>query len=250
MRYILCSLIIAVSYSKSFAQIVNVESRRVQTDTTGWFGSFGTGFLFEKNVLEVININADAYLEYQTPKSVFIGMGSYNFLRGNGKSLYDNTFYHVRYNYKINKWLHWEAFTQLQHNDITGIKLRRLAGTGPRFRIAASKKISLHVATAAMYEYEREKTDPVIYHNDIRSTSYLSLNFKPSENVSLSGTVFYQPLFRNAHDYRVLNEIKAKFKIVKHLSFKVTWYYLHDSKPAANTPKYNYSISNGVEYSF
>lgn len=249
MRYIFCILIMVMCHLKSFAQIVNVESQRLETDTTGLFGNFGAGFLFVKNVVEVINVNVNGYLEYQTPKSIFIGLGSYNFLRGNGQSLYDNTFYHVRYNYKINKWMQWEAFTQLQHNDITGIKLRRLAGTGPRFRLAGSKKISLHVATAAMYEYEREKTNPIIYHNDIRSSSYLSLNYKPSENTSFNGTVFYQPLFRDAHDYRVLNELSAKFKIVKNLSFKVTWYYLHDSKPAANTPKFNYSISNGIEYS-
>ncbi len=67
------------------------------------FGNFGAGFLFVKNVVDVINVNVNGYLEFQTPKGVFIGLGNYHFLRGNGKSLYDNTFYHVRYNYKINK---------------------------------------------------------------------------------------------------------------------------------------------------
>lgn len=250
MRYLLCSIFIAAIHPALFAQIVNVESQRVQNDTTGWFVNFGTGFLFEKNAVEVININVTGYVEYQTAKSVYLFFANYNLLRGNRQSLYDNTFYHVRYNYKINGWLHWEAFTQLQHNDITGIKLRRLAGTGPRFKLVGGKKFILHAATAVMYEYEKEQTTPIIYHNDLRGTSYISLNYKPSENTELTGTVFYQPLFRNYHDYRVLNEITAKFKIVKHLSFKVTWYYLHDSKPAAGTPKFNYSISNGIGYSF
>lgn len=219
-------------------------------DTTGWFGNLATGFLFEKNAVEIININVSAYVEHQTAKSVYLFFANYNLLRGNKQSLYDNTFYHARYNYKINKWFWWEAFTQLQHNDITGIKLRRLAGTGPRFKVAGGKKLVLHAATAIMYEYEKEQTNPVIYHNDLRSTSYASLSYKPSENIELKGTVFYQPLFNNYHDYRVLNEISAKFKIVKHLSFHLIWYYLHDSKPAAATPKFNYSINNSIEYDF
>lgn len=250
MRYIIVSIFIAIIHTAAFAQIVNVESRRVQKDTTGWFGNFGAAFLFERNVVKVIDINLSAYVEYQTPKSIYLFLANYSLLEGNGKSLNDNTFYHLRYNYKVNKWMSWEAFTQLQLNDITRIKLRRIAGTGPRFKLAGGKKFKLHAATGAMYEYEKEETIPIISHSDLRSTSYISLNYDPSENIRLSGTVFYQPLFRNYHDYRVLNEISAKFNFVKHLSFKVIWYYLHDSKPAGGTPKFNYSISNGIEYSF
>lgn len=239
-----------VIQQSSFAQIVNVESQRMQKDTVGWFGHFGTGFLFERNAVKVIDINVSGYAEYQTAKSIYLFLANYNLLEGNGKSLNDNTFYHLRYNYKINTWLRWEAFTQLQHNDITGIKLRRLAGTGPRFKIVGSKKFILHAATAAMYEYEKEETSPTIYHNDLRSSSYISLNYTPSENAEITGAVFYQPLFQNYHDYRVLNQITGKLRLAKHFFFKTTWYYLHDSKPAAGTPKFNYSISNGIEYNF
>ena len=250
MRYLIALIFIAAIHSTLFAQIVNVESQRMQKDTTGWFGNFGSGFLFERNAVKVVAINVSAYVEYQNRKSDYLFYANYSLLEGNGHSLNDNTFYHVRYNYKLSRPLHWEAFTQLQQNDITGIKFRRLVGTGPRFKLVESKKFILHAATAVMYEYEKEETTPVISHNDIRSTSYISLNYKPSENAEITGAVFYQPLFRNYHDYRVLNEITAKLKLVKHFSFKVVWYYLHDSKPAAGTPKFNYSISNGIQYDF
>ena len=248
MRIIICCLIIFVIRPALFSQIVNVESQRIQKDTTGWFGNLGTRFFFEKNVFEVLNINVTGYLEYQTPKSVILFFGNYNLLKGNSRRLYDNTFYHVRYNYKISPRLHWEAFTQLQRNDITGIRSRRLAGSGPRFKLAGGNKFVLHIGTAMMYEWEKEQTTPIIQHKDFRSTSYISLNYTPSANTELSGTVFYQPLFYT-HDYRVLNEITAKFKIIKHLSFRIIWYYLHDTDPAAGSPKFNYSISNGIEYS-
>lgn len=45
-----------------------------------------------------------------------------------------------------------EVFTQLQQNNVTGIDLRLLAGTGPRFKLSETKTIALFAGTAAMYE--------------------------------------------------------------------------------------------------
>ena len=232
------------------AQIVNIENQRLQSDTTGWLGSLGTNFLFEKNAVQVVNINLNAHVEYKTPKSLYLFIGNYNFLRGSGQTLSDNLFYHLRYNYKINKWLRWEVFTQLQQNNVTGIALRLLAGTGPRFKLYRNKQLALYAATAAMYEYEKEQTTPSIYHHNIRSSSYISFTYKPAENAEVTGTLFYQPLYSKPGDYRILNEINVKFKIVKHFSFVTGWFYLYDSAPAASTPKLNYSISNGIQYNF
>jgi hypothetical protein len=250
MRYITCILLITAVHNVSSAQIVNIESQRIQSDTTGWFGNVGTGFLFEKNAIEVINISGNAHVEYKSPKSLYLFLVNYNFLKGGGQTLNNNLFYHLRYNYKLNKWLRWEVFTQLQQNSINGIKLRLLTGSGPRFKLARSKQVALYAATAAMYEYEEEQTVPIVYHRDLRSSSYLSLTYNPSKNAELMCTVFYQPLFGDLSDYRILNEISMKFKFVKHLSFTASWYYLYDSKPAATIPKLNYSISNGISYDF
>ena len=250
MRYIICTLLIAVFHTVSVAQIVNIESQRMQSDTTGWLGNIGTGFLFEKNAVQVLNISVNAHVEYKTPKSIYLFLMNYNLLKGDGQTLNNNFFYHLRYNYKISKLLRWELFTQLQQNNVTGIRLRFLTGTGPRFKLAGSKHFSLYAATAAMYEYEKEQTTPSIYHNDLRNSSYVSFTYKPAENAEIISTVFYQPLFRNLNDYRILNEISIKLKFVKHFSFTTSWYYLYDTRPAAGTPKLNYSISNGIGYDF
>lgn len=250
MRYILCSLLITIIHKTSFAQIINTESQRIQSDTTGWLGSLGTSFLYEKNAVQVMNINATAHVEYKTNKSLYLFLVNYNFLKGGGQTLENNLFYHLRYNYKVNKWLRWEVFSQLQQNSVTGIKLRWLGGTGPRFKLAGNKQVSLYAATAVMYENEKEETSPVIIHHDLRSSSYASFTCKPSKSAEIIATVFYQPLFSNLSDYRILNEIKVKFRFFKHVSFTTGWYYLYDSRPAASTPKLNYSLSNGIQYDF
>ena len=100
MRFI---LIIIISLLPIFlsAQIVNIESQRLQSDTTGWLGSFGSSFLFQKNAVQVININLNAHVEYKAKKSLYLFLTNYNLLRGSGETLADNLFYHLRYNYKI-----------------------------------------------------------------------------------------------------------------------------------------------------
>ncbi|MEP6681982.1 MAG: DUF481 domain-containing protein [Parafilimonas sp.] len=249
MRFIFITSIILLPFITS-AQIINVESQRLQSDTIGWLGSFGSNFLFQKNAVQVVNVNLTAHVEYKAAKSLYLFLGNYNFLKGSGQTLSDNLFYHLRYNYKVNKFLRWEVFTQLQQNNVTGIKLRLLTGTGPRFKLSDKKKLALYAGTSAMYEYEEEATTPEIYHHDIRSSSYVTATYKPSTNTEITGTVFYQPLYNNPSDFRILNELGIKFKIVKHLSFTTAWYYLYDSRPAASTPNLNYSISNGIEYDF
>jgi len=250
MRYIVCGFFIAVIHKASFGQIVNTESQRIQSDTTGWLGNIGTSFLFEKNVVQVLNINATAHVEYKTPKSLYLFLINFSLLKGSGQTFDNNLFYHLRYNYKISKLLRWEVFTQMQQNSVTGIELRLLAGTGPRFKLADNKQLSLYAATAAMYEYEKEQTLPPVYHRDVRSSSYISATYRPFQNTEIIGTFFYQPLYADFKDYRLLNEIIVKFKLVKHLSITTGWSYLYDSRPAALTPKLNYSVNNGIEYNF
>ncbi len=250
MRYFIISILLLVSNLPVFCQVINVESQRIQSDTTGWLGGLGTGFLFEKNVVEVININVNAHLEYKTQKDLYLFLVNYSFLKGSGQTFSNNLFYHLRYNYKVNSFLRWEAFTQMQQNNVTGIRLRLLAGTGPRFKLSDSKKLTLYAGSSFMYEDEKEKTHPIIHHKDFRSSNYITATYKPSDATEIIATVFYQPLYKNFKDYRILNEITLKIKLVEKLSFTTGWYFLYDSKPAASTPKLDYSISNGIEYNF
>lgn len=198
----------------------------------------------------MLSINANANAEYKRPKDLYLVLVNYNLLRANGQSFTNNIFYHVRYNHKLTKVLRWEVFTQLQQNNVTGIRHRFLAGTGPRWKIKNSPNFTLYVATAAMFENERENIDPPLIHDDVRSSSYITGSLKPIEELEISGTLFYQPLFKDFSDFRVLNELRFSYKIFKRLALTTSWYYLFDSEPAASTPKLNYSISNGLEWEF
>ena len=142
--------------SACHAQIVNTEKARMQSDTTGWMGNAGASLSLVKNTQQVFTADANAHLQYKSKKSLYLILASYGFLKGGNNKLIDNTFIHLRYNYKLNKTIRWEVFTQLQNNVVTKIKSRYLLGTGPRFKILSTKIIRLYAASLIMYEHETE----------------------------------------------------------------------------------------------
>lgn len=248
MARIVSGILILLAFHSSYAQIVNIESKRMQSDTTGWMGSVGTTFGFIKNVQEVLNINSNAHLQYKSEKSLYLMLANYNLLKGNGKKLSNNMFYHLRYNYKVSDLLRWEVFTQLQQDVVTNISLRILAGTGPRFKLHGSPKLKLYAATSFMYEHEKENTKPTIIHNDLRSSSYISFTYEPNDVLEIVSTTFYQPLYRQIKDFRLFNQLSLNIKVSRHLSLTTGWNYLYDEFPAGNSPRINYSITNGFSY--
>lgn len=249
MKYSLVFIFCFITFI-SQAQIVNVESQRIQSDSTGLLGNFGVSFKLDKNKVQVLNLNANAQIEYKQLRSIYLFLVNYDFLKGDSQTLQNNLFFHLRYNYKLTDLLRLEAFTQVQKNSLSGIKSRWLIGAGPRFKIAGTKKISLYAASLVMYEDEHEQTKPPILHKDIRNSSYATASWRPDDRTEITTTIFYQPLFRDLSDFRLLHELKLKFQFTKKFSFFTTWAFLYDSKPAFDVPNNIYTLRNGIEYEF
>jgi hypothetical protein len=236
-------------FCKSSAQIVNIESARMQSDTVGWMGGAGLAATLRQSVAKILSMDAEAHFQYKTKndKGLWLILGSYGFLKGGNLKYVSNRFAHLRYNRKVNNWLRWEVFTQLLNNLITQIDSRFLVGTGPRFKIVKNKILRLYAATLVMYEHEVEITTPAIRENDIRSSSYITFTFTPKNNIELISTTFYQPVFNNIKDYRILNQAIFKVKASKHFALSVKWDYLYDSFPAGTSPRTTYTLSTGID---
>lgn len=229
--------------------IVNIENARIHSDTTGWKGDAGTSFSFSKNVQEVLSINLSAHIQYKTQKDLYLLLANYNLLKANNSDLFNNMFYHFRYNRKLSKVVRLEAFNQWQQNKINNIDLRVLVGAGLRFKIHESKTFRIYAATLAMYEHEQDK-EPLEIHNELRSDNYISFTFLPNPVLSITSTTFYQPLYRLPKDYRLLNQMSLSIKASQHLFFTTNWDYSYDASPPAGTPHVNYTITNGLNYTF
>ena len=231
-------------------QIVNIETARMQSDTTGWMGSAGAAVALTKNTEQIFSADIGAHIQYKSQKSLVLLLGSYSFLKGASQQLIDNTFFHLRYNYKLNAMVRWEFFTQLQQNRITGIRSRFLAGMGPRFKLLSTKFIRLYAASLLMYEVEKEKSPGNPIHYDFRGSSYVSFTITPNKQLEIISTSFFQPLIRNFRDSRILNQVSLRVKAGKKLAIRVNWNYLNDSNPVNGFPSVNYSLSTGIDYDF
>ena len=253
-KYIFPCIIVCMLFFpfKSKAQIVNIENARMQSDTVGWMGGAGLGVNLTQNTQKIFGADLEMHLQYKTSndKGLWLILGNYAFLKAGNSKLISNDFAHLRYNRKINNWLRWEIFGQFQNNSITQIDSRLLLGTGLRFRIVKNAVFRLYAATLLMYENEKERTNPVIEHNDLRSSSYLTFTWLPAGNIQIVSTTFFQPLIKKLSDYRILNQLSAKVKATKHFSLSIKWNYLHDRFPAGNAPRTTYNFGTGIDYDF
>ncbi len=150
----------------------------------------------------------------------------------------------------LNNFIRAEAFTQILQNPVTKIDYRILTGVGPRFKFLKNKKIRLYGGSLVMHEYERELNEQKTVHNDLRSSSYVSLSYMPNANTEFVNTFFYQPLFSYVNDYRLLNQLKFTAKATRNLGLSFNVNYLYDNKPVSGVPRINYTISTGIEYNF
>jgi hypothetical protein len=91
---------------------------------------------------------------------------------------------------------------------------------------------------------------PKTIHNDLRSSSYVSLTIVPNDILEIITTTFYQPLFTKPGDFRILNQAVVTAKTGKHFKLSMRWNFLHDRNPAVDAPKTTYNFSMGADYEF
>lgn len=253
MKYFSYSALILLSIfitTGSQAQLLNVESLRIRTDTTGWFGEVGLSGAYIKSESTVMQADARGLVEYKGKKSLILLLGNYNILTGDGEDLIDDYMLHLRYNYKITKWLRWELFGQYQQNEILSINQRILIGTGPRFKLADFKRARLYLGTLIMREFERESNPEHTMHDDYRFSTYLSFNVIPAENIEIVSTTYYQPQTSYFQDYRLLTQNSLNVKAGKHFIFSMNFVYAYDSRPAIDILNRTSKFSTGLGYKF
>ncbi|MEM9821414.1 MAG: DUF481 domain-containing protein, partial [Bacteroidota bacterium] len=159
-RFVLTTWCYLIASLPLFAQIVNIEDKRTAVrDTVLWMGYVDVKFNLIQNGAQLFSINGDYRLEHLRHRHLFLYLGQYNLGKAEGNEFVDDGFQHIRYNYQTNDWLAWEAFTQLQYNQLIKLKMRWLLGTGPRFRLYKKSKSQFYLGTLYMFEYNEESTE-------------------------------------------------------------------------------------------
>lgn len=231
------------------AQVINIESKRFLNDSNGWVGNIDFNFNVFNNTQQVLQFSNAIRVQYQKNRSRFIFLNDLNFIKAGNTDFANAGYQHFRYNYKVNKWLTMEAFTQTQYNPVLKLDFRYLIGAGPRFKLLKEENARIYIAALYMYEYDDiAKEEKNLYEH--RISSYITCTFSIFKNLELISTTFYQPNINNTLDYRIANDSGLEIHINKHLNFKSSFNMLYDTYQPIGIPDLVYSFRNGLSIKF
>lgn len=234
---------------RSDAQIINIEQKRIVTDTVGFAGDFGLSVNASRYSSSYFAFTTGGHLQYKSHNHLVLLYGNYTIINVDGDDFNRTGFAHLRYNYEVNDLLRLEAFIQTQQNALLLIKRRELNGVGLRLKLSQYENAKFYYGIALMRESEILSIDGR-KSLDSRASSYFSFTLTPQDVVRLSNTSYIQPLVKEIRDFRFSNDLSLSFQITKNLQFLTTFHYLYDSRPAGDIPKANYEVTNGVSYRF
>ncbi|NHF59947.1 DUF481 domain-containing protein [Flavobacteriaceae bacterium TP-CH-4] len=226
----LCLLVGGLSHLR--AQLVNIESKRMQRDSVRL--TLKSDLLFNYtdnngNYILQIGSNLTTQLKSKDLKKIYFFIGNYNLIRTRDEDFQNSWFFHFRYNQKLSDLWRLEAFLQNQNNERLIITSRNLIGAGVRLKLVSEEKTKVYFGNAYMYETERIAATGQEFYNH-RNSSYLSVNQaleKP--RIDFTGTVYFQPLYRTISNHRVLCELKAEVPITQVVSLSALYNYFFSS---------------------
>ncbi len=249
MKYIIASFLIFAS-CKAQSQILNAESLRKVTDTSGFSGSASLNFSVKRDVNDYLGASSKIHIQYKMNKHLVLLKNDIEFQKIEGNQFENAGIAHLRYNYRFHPRIAWEIFTQAQYNKLSKIDFRGLLGTGPRFKLTTSEKYKFYFGTHIMYEYEELSDGITPIQRDFRSTSYFSFSLYPTKTVSVISTTYYQPKIKDFSDHRFSNQSSLLIDVFENFAFKTTYTFIYDETPAVGIPNSQYNLESGFVYSF
>ena len=249
MRLILLALFFCFSGTIT-AQILNAESLRKVTDTSGYSGSTKLRFAIKRNTKDFFTIANDIHLQYKMNNNLLLFKNDIEFQKIEGDKFENSLISHFRYNYRFHPRIAWEFFVQGQYNKISLIDFRGILGTGPRFKLTTAENYKFYLGTLVMYEHEEIADGVTPIQRNIRGSSYLSFSLYPIETLSFSSTTYYQPKISQFNDYRISSQSSLIITIYKNMAFSIDYSFTYDSFPAIGIPNSQYNFTTGLAYSF
>jgi hypothetical protein len=248
-KYIIFIILLGFFLPASDAQIINMESKRIATDTTGFSGKMGVSLSASRFTQSYIAADLSGQIQWKTNRNIYLLVGDFQIVNAGGESFNNSGYGHFRFNRKLSDVIRGELFTQIQYNSVTKIKKRILNGIGIRIKLSPVETAKIYWGLAVMNEYE-ELSDPEIINKDNRLSSYFSFTLAPVEKISLRNTTYVQPRLADFKDYRLANNTVLNFGITDKLKFTTTFSFLYDSRPPIDVPTINYQVKNGLNYKF
>jgi hypothetical protein len=236
----------------SQAQLVNIEAKRMQTDSTRFVLKSDVLFNYTDNKDEYVlqfGSNISTQFKSKDLDKIYFLVWNYNLVRTEEKDLQNSWFLHARYNQKLSDLVRLEAFVQNQNNTQLTIMRRNLVGAGLRFKLIDEERTNVYFGNSYMYEIEKLNGIDQRFYNH-RNSSYLSLNQSFEKvHLDLIGTVYFQPLYEDFDNHRILCQFKAEIPLTNHIGLSALYNYFYTSFSSDLQDDRSSNIKVGISFS-
>ena len=234
--------------SVSAQQIVNMEGRRFENPRNGWQGNVEFGANYTQITSTLKQLSNRVFIIHHNQNRNILFVNDVSFVSVDNKNLLNNAFQHFRYIKQGDSVVFPEVFAQLQFNQQLDISLRTLAGAGLRFRVYKDTKSFFYMGNVLMYEHEQNPNRTA--QNNLRLSSYASLDVSEWDYLPMTLVVYLQPKITDINDYRVSVEASLLFRSMGKFSFRTQARYVFDADPPPGINKMFSSFNNSLVYSF
>jgi hypothetical protein len=231
------------------AQLVNIESKRMQTDSVRFTlnGDFSFNHTNNDGIqVNQVDLSLTTQIKSKDLRKIYFFLGNYKLIDSGEKNLENAWFLHGRFNYKLSDALRLESFIQGQYNQLLIVEQRNLVGAGLRLKWVDKENFSGYAGNSYMYEIEiSEQAGSTRYNH--RNSTYLTLSYTSKQKkFSVTNTVYYQPLYRDFGDYRILEQFRLDIPLSKWLSVFTYYNYYFDSQTPLNSKEYTSNLNIGI----
>ncbi len=242
----------ALASSKAQAGIYNVQSIVSSEAKAGVSGAISGSADWRTGNIDFLSLSATPLARYRSGDHLVIGLAQANYKTSKSDTIISRTFEHLRYRNQFSDRVLVEIYGQHEFDGVKRLKLRALAGAGPKVEILRDKSFGLDIGVSYMLEYEELQDDgPAdggatdLQH---RSSAYIVGRYELDERVQFFETMYVQPRLTGASDYRVLNDTQISFSITKRLSFSTALSISYDSTPPLEIKKLDTALKSSLSY--
>jgi len=239
--------ILGLSFA-STAQIVRIENDQAVTDTNKFSGSVNLNIYTIKNNSQFFKLATGSQFKYSKNKNTVLSINELRLIFASQSNLENRGFQHLRYQRTLDSNFTWEAFSQIQFDQVLKIKLRQLNGTGPRMQLFRKSKSKLFLGLHYMYEYEEEYETDII-NSDHRFSTHFAFS-KKFEKSFIHCVAYYQPKVIDFRDYRVSLSTTFSIELISKLHFNIRGELNFDSAPVFEVNGLTYTFLNGFSWDF
>ena len=236
MKFLLI-FIISLTPLLGSAQVVNIESDR-GGDKQGLHGSNDFGLSLQRGNVQVFQAQAGLRVDHIKGIHHNLLIGSVSYGEEDGKPFKNEAYSHLRWTAMWLNHIGTEIFTQTQRDEFRLLQIRQLTGTGIRITLFESL---LAFGLGAMSDYEQiEGLNKG--RLDARGTSYIRVGKEWKNKIKGQVIAYYQPLFKNFSDYRILGTGSLEFKLDNIFSVVNEFNYAYDTRPPEEVIKEDLQI--------